>query len=150
MCQIPWHRWADLAFSSMMTDIDLTTPHRWVQLCNASAKFVNNNRSGIPHTCFWHSSHHINGLVQDCSNSSALAMELLQSWTKPSICPYMSASASRYRDVYNYCSQIDLYQNLHYKYLISIKFTDAYVWDQTAHFKHFNSLVPVWYGNDCQ
>ena len=27
----------------------------------------------------------INGLVQDCSNSSALAMELLQSYTKPSI-----------------------------------------------------------------
>ena len=26
---------------------------------------------------------HINGLVQDCSNSSALAMELLQSCTKP-------------------------------------------------------------------
>ena len=24
----------------------------------------------------------IDGLVQDCSNSSALAMELLQSWTK--------------------------------------------------------------------
>ena len=28
---------------------------------------------------------HINGLVQDCSNSSALAMELLQSYTKPCI-----------------------------------------------------------------
>ena len=28
---------------------------------------------------------HFNGLVQDCSNSSALAMELLQSCTKPSI-----------------------------------------------------------------
>ena len=28
---------------------------------------------------------HINGLVQDCSNSSALAMELLQSCTKPPI-----------------------------------------------------------------
>ena len=27
----------------------------------------------------------INGLVQDCSNSSALAMELLQFCTKPSI-----------------------------------------------------------------
>ena len=29
---------------------------------------------------------HIDGLVQDCSNSSALAVELLQSCTKPSIC----------------------------------------------------------------
>ena len=28
----------------------------------------------------------IDGLVQDCSNSSALAVELLQSCTKPSIC----------------------------------------------------------------
>ena len=28
---------------------------------------------------------HIDGLVQDCSNSNALAMELLQSYTKPSI-----------------------------------------------------------------
>ena len=27
--------------------------------------------------------HHINGIVQDCSNSNALAMELLQSCTKP-------------------------------------------------------------------
>ena len=29
---------------------------------------------------------HFDGLVQDCSNSSALAIELLQSCTKPSIC----------------------------------------------------------------
>ena len=29
---------------------------------------------------------YIDGLVQDCSNSSALAMELLQFCTKPSIC----------------------------------------------------------------
>ena len=29
---------------------------------------------------------YIDDLVQDCSNSSALAMELLQSYTKPSIC----------------------------------------------------------------
>ena len=29
--------------------------------------------------------HHIDDLVQDCSNSSALAMELLQSCAKPSI-----------------------------------------------------------------
>ena len=29
---------------------------------------------------------YVNGLVQDCSDSSALAMELLQSCTKPLIC----------------------------------------------------------------
>ena len=28
---------------------------------------------------------HVDGLVQDCSNSSALAMELLQSCAKPSM-----------------------------------------------------------------
>ena len=33
----------------------------------------------------WIQSLHIDGLVQDCRNSSALAMELLQSCTKPSI-----------------------------------------------------------------
>ena len=32
-----------------------------------------------------HNKCHIDGLVQDCSNSSALAMELLQSYTEPSI-----------------------------------------------------------------
>ena len=32
---------------------------------------------------------YIDGLVQDCSNSSALAMELLQSCTKPSIYAFM-------------------------------------------------------------
>ena len=39
----------------------------------------------IRHPCFY--SYHIDGLVQNCSNSSALAMELLQSCTKPSIIP---------------------------------------------------------------
>ena len=30
---------------------------------------------------------YVNGLVQDYSNSSALALELLQSFTEPLICP---------------------------------------------------------------
>ena len=30
--------------------------------------------------------YHIDGLVQDCSNSIANALELLQSCTKPSMC----------------------------------------------------------------
>ena len=40
---------------------------------------------------FCHSYHvhvHVDGLVQDCGNSSALAMELLQSWIKPSMYCY--------------------------------------------------------------
>ena len=40
---------------------------------------------------------HVNGLVQDCSNSSALAMESLQSCSKPSMC----------------------FTNMHYRYSIS-------------------------------
>ena len=37
---------------------------------------------------------HIDGLVQDCSNSSALAMELLQSCTRPSISCYSHYSCT--------------------------------------------------------
>ena len=40
---------------------------------------------------------HINGLVQDCSNSSALAMELLQSCPKPSICKWQYLHQNWYR-----------------------------------------------------
>ena len=36
----------------------------------------------------------IDGLVQDCSNSSALAMELLQSCTKPTICGFSNHDCS--------------------------------------------------------
>ena len=36
----------------------------------------------------------IDGLVQDCSNSSALAMELLQSCTKPTIWHILGSSKS--------------------------------------------------------
>ena len=43
--------------------------------------------------------HHIDGLVQDCSNSSALAMELLQSCTKPSIYSIV------YRKIFHYSNQ---------------------------------------------
>ena len=37
----------------------------------------------VQHWVMIEHSQHIEGLVQDCSNSSALAMELLQSCTKP-------------------------------------------------------------------
>ena len=43
----------------------------------------------------------IDGLVQDCSKSSALAMELLQSCTKPSICDYVSNSSTKGLSLYN-------------------------------------------------
>ena len=39
---------------------------------------------GVNLLCPWNNLHnYIDGLVQDCSNSSVLAMELLQSCTKP-------------------------------------------------------------------
>ena len=48
--------------------------------------------------CQWNilnmSEWYINGIVQDCSKSSALAMELLQSCTKPSICTEQSRTQS--------------------------------------------------------
>ena len=37
---------------------------------------------------------YFDGLVQDCSNSSALAMELLQWSTEPSICAMKARSSS--------------------------------------------------------
>ena len=40
---------------------------------------------GLPHSVLRNLNPYIDGLVQDCSNSSALAMELLQSCTKPLI-----------------------------------------------------------------
>ena len=33
---------------------------------------------------------HVDGLVQDCCNSSALAVELLQSYAKPSMCTFVN------------------------------------------------------------
>ena len=50
---------------------------RWCQSENCSAKIVKTLVS------------YINGLVQDCSNSTANTLELLQSCTKPSICFFL-------------------------------------------------------------
>ena len=51
--------------------------------------------------------YHFDGLVQDCSNSSALAMELLQSSTKPTIyilieldLKYLSEMVPRFPGIY--------------------------------------------------
>ena len=46
---------------------------------------------------------HINGLVQDCGNSSSLAMELLQSSVKPSISSWSIALASA-----NWCKSVHM------------------------------------------
>ena len=42
---------------------------------------------------------YIDGLAQDCSNSSGLAMELLQSCTKPSICLYSYCSVNDFMSI---------------------------------------------------
>ena len=55
---------------------------------------------------------HIDGLAQDCSNSSALAMELLQSCTKPPImlmCRVETRWTSQYKD------SLNSFMNSHYK-----------------------------------
>ena len=49
---------------------------------------------------------HTNGLGHDCSNSSALAMEFLQSCTKPSI----SVSAKLRNGQSQWCHNVDLHQ----------------------------------------
>ena len=43
---------------------------------------------------------HVDGLVQDCGNSSALAMELLQSCTKPSMYSYRKPVFTSWDDKY--------------------------------------------------
>ena len=63
------------------------TGGEWVNqfhFCNFLNKAIFEFLVNRPVYIFYHTSH-IDGLVQDCSNSSALAMELLQSCTKPSI-----------------------------------------------------------------
>ena len=58
----------------------------WVPLITRDRWFGPNKWQAITWACGDSSLRHIDGLVQDCRNSSALAVELLQSCTKPSIC----------------------------------------------------------------
>ena len=43
---------------------------------------------------------YVDGLVQGCGNSSALAMELLQSWTRPSMYCYRKPALASWDDKY--------------------------------------------------
>ena len=57
---------------------------RWIQFSKCSITCQNWGKTGRSFLIeFWHS---IDGLMQDCSNSIANTMELLQCCTKPSIC----------------------------------------------------------------
>ena len=51
---------------------------------------------------------HPSGLVQDYSNSIAYALELLQSWTKPSTCSYLLVNSSPPSAVYASVGQISI------------------------------------------
>ena len=55
------------------------------------------NSQGMPHLCAINSVwYHVDGSAQHCSNSIVLAMELLQSCTKPSMCSYYSVCAIKH------------------------------------------------------
>ena len=61
---------------------------------------------------------YIDGLVQDCSNSIANALELLQSCTKPSTWPYDGLVQERHNSILTYWSYIFLtliHQYMHWK-----------------------------------
>ena len=59
-----------------------TKPSMCITSTISSHLLKNTNFWFLAHWC----EHYMDGLVQDCSNSSALAMELLQACTKPLIC----------------------------------------------------------------
>ena len=65
------------ATKAVRLDMDCTVANSW---CEIDAVMIVGEPSN--EVCY------IDGLVQDCSNSSALAMELLQSYTKPSTWTY--------------------------------------------------------------
>ena len=71
---------------------------RWqkhhIVAANRGVGFVNTVNTFTP---YWN---HIDGLVQDCSNSSAYALELLQSCTKPSI--YHSNNMSGLKTIWHH------------------------------------------------
>ena len=58
--------------------------------------------SFIPEYGTFHVWHYLDGLMQDCSNSIANALELLQSCTKPAICTYLLHITSCSRNVIFY------------------------------------------------
>ena len=60
-----------------------SNPHPWAHIYNNAQLFINKGWC-IEINYINSMLDHYNGLVQDCSNSSALAMELLQSCTKQS------------------------------------------------------------------
>ena len=82
--------------------------------------------------------HHIDGLVQDCSNSSALAMELLQSCTKPSI--WFDC------DCYNNQNKQRAPKCISYE-IILVQLKCLFFWVKTCHIRHYRVslyILPVY------
>ena len=78
------HKWYDLWLSREWTDLqmdNIMVPHKRYDLWLKRMDL----------TCKWdimvlHKLYDTDGLAQDCRNSSALAMELQQTYAKPSVC----------------------------------------------------------------
>ena len=73
----------------------------------------------------------IDGLVQDCSNSSALAMELLQSCTKPSI--YIDGLIQKRRNSSAFSMELRLYSITFEATIISMCWGDIWHWAIGGH-----------------
>ena len=64
--------------------LNVLRPEKTSILSWSLSRIFHANIKSPDHTDSSSDTQQINGLVQDCSNSSALAMELLQACTKPS------------------------------------------------------------------
>ena len=85
------HWWIPLTKGRYSESVQYNDVYGWVFLAHSwySLVYIPNDCSCADeaYVAFPHYVHeYINGFVQDCRNSSALAMELPQSCTKPSIC----------------------------------------------------------------
>ena len=85
---VPWYRIMEMCIFNgsfllkiYCKDYHIVIIEPWVWQVCITLMYEFDTDSGL----FGDVKHHFDGLVQDCSNSSALAMELLRSCTKPSI-----------------------------------------------------------------
>ena len=79
--------------------------------------------------------HHVDGLAQDCSNSSALAMELLQFCTKPSIWSYSYYSRSPHCK----CLHSQWQHSYHNMCIICInQFVEIWIWKYRIFYGNLN------------
>ena len=116
--------------------------------CEKSSKYEGGHNAGTLHCvtvpCFVIPNiiHvHVDGLVQDCRNSSALAMELLQSWTKPSMYCYPKPVLASWDDKYTVGSGT-IHAGVLWKYVAWLHVPIA-LW--TSQGSHVHTLFLRWY-----